>query len=426
VTDRRVAEDLDRVDPLRDFRDRFLGTAGTSGTGDDADRLIYLDGNSLGRLPVDTLTRLTQVVHREWGEGLVRSWDHWIEWPVTVGDALGAGLLGAAAGQLAISDSTTVNLYKLAAAALELRPDRRTIVTDARNFPSDTYVFEGLAAARGLRLVELDVDPVQGCSASDIANAVDDDTAFVSLSHVDYRSGALADLAAITAASHAAGALVLWDLSHSVGAVPISLDAAGADFAVGSTYKYLNAGPGSPAFLYVRSDLQARVRQPIWGWFGQHEQFEMTPRYEPVAGIERFLVGTPNILGIALVDAGVRLVAEAGIDRVRAKSIALTSYLVELADAWLTPLGFDLATPRDAARRGSHVSLSHRHAYRISQQLIERARVNPDFRRPDLLRLGLSPLTTSFVDVYDGMDRLRDLVASGRHLKADVTARRVT
>jgi kynureninase len=426
VTDRRVAEDLDRVDPLRDFRDRFLGTAGTSGTGDDADRLIYLDGNSLGRLPVDTLTRLTQVVHREWGEGLVRSWDHWIEWPVTVGDALGAGLLGAAAGQLAISDSTTVNLYKLAAAALELRPDRRTIVTDARNFPSDTYVFEGLAAARGLRLVELDVDPVQGCSASDIANAVDDDTAFVSLSHVDYRSGALADLAAITAASHAAGALVLWDLSHSVGAVPISLDAAGADFAVGSTYKYLNAGPGSPAFLYVRSDLQARVRQPIWGWFGQHEQFEMTPRYEPVAGIERFLVGTPNILGIALVDAGVRLVAEAGIDRVRAKSIALTSYLVELADAWLTPLGFDLATPRDAARRGSHVSLSHRHAYRISQQLIERARVIPDFRRPDLLRLGLSPLTTSFVDVYDGMDRLRDLVASGRHLKADVTARRVT
>ena len=416
MTTRADAEALDRSDVLREFRGRFL----------ESDDVIYLDGNSLGRPSADSLDRLNDVVRNEWGRGLIRSWEQWISWPGSVGDLLGSSLLGAAPGQVAISDSTSVNLYKLASAALDLQPSRRTIVTDTGNFPTDRYIFEGLAATRGLRLVELDADPVQGVSVADVASVVDDDTALVSLSHVDYRSGALADMAGITSAAHGVGALVLWDLCHSVGAVPISLDSASVDFAVGCTYKYLNAGPGAPAFLYVRSDLQARAMQPIWGWFGQQAQFEMGARYEPVEGIERFLVGSAPILGIALVEQGVRLLAEAGIERLRAKGIALTSFLIELADSWLAPLGFEVATPRDPSRRGSHVSLRHPEADRISVALIEQARVIPDFRRPDLVRLGLSPLTTSFADVYEAMLRLRDLVSSGRHLKMDLRARRVT
>jgi kynureninase len=410
-------EELDQADVLRDFRGRFFGI------GDD---VIYLDGNSLGRLPVESLDRLNDVVRSEWGHGVVRSWQHWIEWPVSVGDLLGSTLLSAAAGQVAISDSTSVNVYKLAVAALDLRPSRRTIITDTGNFPSDRYIFEGLAAARGLRVIELDADPVQGCSVSDVQRVVDSDTALVSLSHVDYRSGALADLAGITAVAHDAGALVLWDLCHSVGAVPMSLDSANVDFAVGCTYKYLNAGPGAPAFVYVRSDLQNQVRQPIWGWFGQQSQFDMGARYQPVEGIERFLVGTPQILGIALVEQGVRLLAEAGIERLRDKGIELTSYLIELADKWLAPLGFEVATPREAARRGSHVSLRHPEAERVSVAMVERARVIPDFRRPDLVRLGCSPLTTTFAEVHEAMRRIRDLVSSGRHLEVDLGNRRVT
>jgi kynureninase len=404
-------EELDRADPLRVFRGRFVGVD---------DDLIYLDGNSLGRLAVSSADRLHEVVHSQWAHGLVRSWESWISWPRLVGDLLGAALLGAGAGQVVISDSTSVNLYKLAAAALGLRPGRSTVVTDAGNFPTDRYVLDGLASARGLRVVEID-----GASLAAVAAAMSDDVALMSLSHVDYRSGALLPMAEITAAAHAAGALVLWDLCHSVGAVPIALDACEVDFAVGCTYKYLNAGPGAPAFLYVRSDLQPVAQQPIWGWFGQQAQFEMGGAYNPVESIERFLVGSPPILGIALVEAGVKLLAGAGIDRLRGKGIALTSLLITLADEWLTPLGFELASPRDGAKRGSHVSLRHPDSYRISQALIEH-QVVPDFRRPDLVRLGCSPLTTSFSEVYEGVRRLRDIVSSGRYLDIELPERRVT
>jgi kynureninase len=414
---RADVEELDRTDVLRAFRGRFFGAD---------DDVIYLDGNSLGRLPVDSADRLIDVVRSQWGHGLVRSWESWIAWPRSVGDLLGASLLGAAPGQVAVSDSTSVDLFKLAAAALDLRPNRTKLITDTGNFPTDRYIFEGLAAARGLEMVQLEADPVFGCSVADVAAACDDDTALVSLSHVDYRSGALADMAGITEAAHGAGALVLWDLCHSVGAVPIALDSCGVDFAGGCTYKYLNAGPGAPALVYVRSGLQASARQPIWGWFGQESQFDMGPSYRPVEGIERFLVGTPQVLGIALVEEGVRLLSEAGIDRLRAKGTALTSLLIELADAWLQPLGFSVATPRDPQLRGSHVSLQHPDAYRISQAMIEQTQVIPDFRRPDLIRLGCSPLTTSFADVYEAMRRLRDLVSSGRHLEFELAARRVT
>jgi kynureninase len=324
-----------------------------------------------------------------------------------------------------VADSTTVNLYKLAAAALDARPDRRVIVTDDDNFPTDLYVFQGLAAQRGLELRIIPTDLDEGLDHGVLAGALGDDVALLSLSHVAYRSGALADMAAVTRLAHEAGALVLWDLSHAAGSVPVPLHASGADLAVGCTYKYLNGGPGAPAFLYVREELQAELRQPIWGWFGQADQFAMGPAYEPVKGIERFCVGTPPVLSTYAVAEGVRIVAEAGIGPLRTKGIALTSYLVDLADTVLAPLGFRVASPRDPARRGAHVSLRHPEAWRLCQALVD-ARVIPDFRTPDRLRIGPAPLYTRFADVWDGVDRLREITASGAHRAYPGSRSRVT
>ena len=340
---RERAVALDEADPIASLRDAFVN---------DDPELIYLDGNSLGRLPKTTPDRVARLVRDEWGSGLVRSWRTWVDLPFTAGDLIGSSLLGAGEGQVVVSDSTTVNLYKLAAAALDARPGRTVIVADDDNFPTDRYALEGLAAQRGLelRLVHSDIDA--GLDLDALREAVDDDTALVSLSHVAYRSGALLEMTVVNEIVHGAGALMLWDLCHSVGAVPLELDASGADLAVGCTYKYLNGGPGAPAFLYVRRELQDALRQPIWGWFGQRDQFAMGPTYDPVPGIGRFLVGTPPIAGIAAVEEGVRLLAEAGIERLRAKGLALTAYLIELAEAWVP--GLDLASPADPRRRGSH------------------------------------------------------------------------
>jgi kynureninase len=399
-TGRSFAEECDAADPLAGFRQRFAI--------DDAS-LIYLDGNSLGMLPLATAERIAEVVHREWGAGLVRSWADWIGLPRRAGDLLGEHLLGAAPGQVVVCDSTTVNLYKLARAALGARSGRRVIVTDDDNFPTDRYVFEGIAAECGgeLRLIRSDLDV--GITADSVRAAVDAQTALLSLSHVAYRSGALADMAEITAIGHDAGALVLWDLCHSAGSVPVHLDACGADLAVGCTYKYLNAGPGAPAFLYVNARLHGALRQPIQGWFGQRGQFEMGPSYDPVPGIGRFLTGTPDIAGIAAVEEGARLLAEAGIGRLREKGTRLTSYLIALADAWLAPLGCTIASPRDPARRGSHVCVRHEEAWRIGQALI-RAGVIGDYRAPDRLRLGPTPITTRYTDVWDAMDAARRII----------------
>jgi len=394
---REHAVALDAADPLAPLRAAFVR---------DDPELIYLDGNSLGRLPEATAERIARVVREEWGTELIRSWSHWADRPFRVGDLIGTTLLGAAEGQVVVADSTTVNLYKLAVAALDARPGRHVIVTDDDNFPTDRYVLEGLAAQRGLdlRLVRTDID--QGLDLDSLREAVDEHTALVSLSHVAYRSGALLDMTAVTEIVHEAGALVLWDLCHSAGSVPVRLDAAGADLAVGCTYKYLNGGPGSPAFLYVRRDLQD-LRQPIWGWFGQRDQFAMGPAYDPAPGIGRFLVGTPPIMAIAAVEEGGRLLAEAGSERLRAKGQALTEYVVELARAWLP--GLTLASPADPERRGSHVSLRHPEAWRMTQALIA-ARVIPDYRTPDRLRLGPAPISTGFADVWDGLSRLRTIV----------------
>jgi kynureninase len=412
---RSRARELDAADPLRGFRDQVLR----------ADPgLVYLDGNSLGMLPLATADRLRRTVNEQWGGELVRGWQHWDRLPVEVGDRIG-GLVGAAPGQVVVTDTISVNLFKLAAAALDARPGRTTLVTDAGNFPSDRYVLDGVARMAGGRLTLVAGDPIRGLTVSDLAPHLTDDVALVALSHVDYRSGAVLDLAAVTAAAHDAGALVLWDLAHSAGSVPVGLDAVGADLAVGCTYKYLNAGPGSPAYLYVRSGLQDRLRNPIQGWWGHEDMFDMDAPYRPAAGVERFQTGTPSIPGLVAADEGVRMLAEAGVDRLRAKSMALTSFLVELADAWLVPLGFRLASPRDPAARGGHVVLAHDDAYRIGEALVA-AKVVGDVRPPNLLRLSPAPLTTSFGDVWEGLQRIREVVAGGRHLMLPRERSRVT
>ncbi len=404
---RAVAEAADRADPLAAFRRRFVETVPDGVNA--RERPIYLDGNSLGRLPRSTSERLRQVVVDEWGTGLVRSWDDWIDRPQTVGDKIGTQLLGARAGEVLVADSTTVNLYKLAAAALSARPDRSVILTTDDNFPTDRYVLEGLAAERGRQVRTVAADPVDGLDLDALRSAIDQDVALVALSQVAYRSGAVVDPVAVNEMAHAVGALTLWDLSHAVGCLPVDLTNDGTDLAAGCSYKYLHGGPGAPAWLYVRREHQTDLQQPIWGWFGQRDQFAMADRYDAVAGIGRFASGTPPVLALAAVEEGVAVVAEAGVERVRTKAMALTSLAVDLVDCWLAPIGATLASPRDAAGRGAHVSLAHPEAYRLSGALTEQ-QVVVDVRPPDRVRLGLAPLTTSFVDVWDGLDRLRRIL----------------
>jgi kynureninase len=402
---REDAAALDAADALAAFRDRFVIA--------DVHRL-YLDGNSLGRLPKGTREKLHRVID-QWGDELVSGWSEWIEAPTRAGDAL-AEVLGAGACEVLVTDSTTVNLFKLVNALLDADPSLRTISTDADNFPTDRYVLEGIARARGLELgIFESADPLNGPQPDDVPDGL------VVLSHVGYRSGALADMEALDAR-----ATVIWDLSHSAGAVPIELNARGIRYAVGCTYKYLNAGPGAAGYLYVAGAEQERLRTPIQGWFGQDDQFAMERPYAPADGISRFMAGTPPILLLAAVEEGVRITAEAGIDALREKSIAQSELMIALHDAWLAPLGFTLGSPRDAARRGSHVSLNHPEAWPICRALIERADVVPDFRGPDSVRLGIAPLYTRFVDVWDALDRLRGLVERGEQREVDQARSRVT
>jgi kynureninase len=413
MTDRADAERLDREDPLSSFRERFVI---------DDPETIYLDGNSLGRLPRATRERLGELT-AQWGSELVRGWHDWIDLPERVGDVLATGVLGARPGEVIVADSTTVNLFKLAGAVLDTRPG--AIVTDAENFPTDRYVLDGLARLHDRELRIFEADPVDGPQPEDVEReCAGTDVALVLLSHVAYRSGALADIERITRA--AAPAPVLWDLSHSAGALPVELESRGVELAVGCTYKYLNAGPGAPAFLYARTELQEHLRTPIQGWFGQRDQFRMERPYEPARGVRAFLAGTPTILALGAVDEGAKLAADAGIDRLRDKAAALTELIVAIQDERLAPLGFRLGSPRDAARRGAHVSLAHDDAWPICRALIERARVIPDFRGPDSIRLGVPPLYTRFVDVYDALERLADLVERGEHHDVDSGPLRVT
>lgn len=381
--------------------------------------LIYLDGNSLGRLPCQTAMRVQTLVGSEWGRGLIRGWNAgWYDTPARVGEKI-ARLVGAGPGQVLVADSTSVNLFKLVMAGLALCPKRTHIVSDTLNFPSDLYILQGCIRLLGnqhhLHLVPSEDDIV--VDDQRLLDAIDEQTALVTLSHVTFKSGFLYDAAAVTKHAHQVGALVLWDLSHSVGAVPVQLDEWGVDLAVGCTYKYLNGGPGAPAFLYVRRELQEDALSPIWGWFGQRAPFALDLDYTPAKGVTRFLAGTPPILSLSAIEPALDLLLEAGIERVRRKSVLLTSYLVYLADKTLAPLGFALGSPRVPDQRGSHVSVRHPEGYRINRALIEEMNVLPDFREPDNIRLGLSPLYTSFSDVWQAVERIRAVVKEKRHLR---------
>ncbi len=417
---RAAAEDADAADELAGFRARFAGT-----DDDSPGRLLYLDGNSLGRMPRDTPSAVARVVEQEWAAGLVGSWASWIGLAGQVGDRLAEGVLGARTGEVLVGDSTTVNLYKLLHAAIDARPGRDVVLCCADDFPTDRYVAAGVARARGLELREVPAHIDDGLDPEVLAAALDERVAVLVLSHVAYRSGALVDLPAVTRLARSAGALVVWDLSHAVGSVPVELSAAQADLAVGCTYKYLNGGPGAPAFLYVRRELQESLRSPIAGWFGARDQFDMGPVYEPAEGVERFGAGTPPVLGLAAVDVGAGIVAEAGVGRLAAKSRALTALVVDLAEAWLAPHGVALASPRDPAARGGHVTLAHPQAWQLTQALLERG-VVPDFRTPDRVRLGPAPLYTRFVDVWDAMERFRELLTTGAHERYPEQRARVT
>ncbi|MFF1385857.1 kynureninase [Arthrobacter sp. NPDC058288] len=401
---RQRAVELDAADPLAGYRDHFIGT--------DTD-LSYLDGNSLGRPLKRSAMDISSFIQHSWGGRLIRGWDEeWLQLPEAIGDQLGRAVLGAAPGQTIIADSTTVVLYKLIRAALAAvrDPARTEIVLDTDNFPTDRYLLEGIAREEGLTLRWIESDPAAGVTVDQVRETTGPDTAVVVLSQIAYRSGYLADLPAITAAVHDAGALVVWDLCHSAGSVEIDLDAAGVDFAAGCTYKYLNGGPGSPAFAYINSRHLPGLSQPIWGWMGRKDAFEMGPGYEPAPGIRGFLSGTPAIFGMIAMQGTLDLIEEAGMPALREKSRKLTAFALELHDAWLAPAGVVLATPRDPERRGSHITVDHPDFRQMTAQLWAQD-VIPDFRAPHGIRIGLSPLSTSFMEVYRGVAAVRDLLA---------------
>ncbi len=402
LTDPPDARPLDASDPLASFRDRFVIS--------DPD-LIYLDGNSLGRLPKASVDLARDVIERQWGDRLIRSWgEGWLEAPSRIGAKI-AQLIGAQPDEVVVADSTSVNLFRLAVAALRVQSGRRRVVTDDLNFPSDLYVLRSALDLLGRHDLEVvpSVDGVDG-PVDGLVRRLDVDTALLTLSHVVFKSGYVYDMTKVTEVAHGCGALVLWDLSHSVGALPIDVGGAGVDLAVGCTYKYLNGGPGSPAFMYVRRDLQERLANPIAGWMGRRDMFGFGLSYEPEPGIRHLLTGSPAMLSTALIEPGVDLLLEAGIDRVRTKSVRQTEFLVDLWARVLEPLGYRLRSPRDPARRGSHVSLGHAEGLRIDQALIGEMNVIPDFRAPDSIRLGVSPMYTTFSELETAVDRLARVV----------------
>ena len=408
---REFAALLDKGDELASYRSQFVAN--------DPD-LIYLDGNSLGRLPKSVIDRMKKAVEEEWGTDLIRGWNKgWWESPKRIGDKIGS-LLGAAEGQIVVGDQTSINLFKLATAALTLQPHRKRIITDTFNFPSDLYILQGIVKLLGnqheiVRIGATDNDITPDLAA--LEAAINEDTALVTLSHVTFKSGYLYDMARITELAHRKGALVLWDLSHSAGSVPVKLDKSNADFAIGCTYKYLNGGPGAPAFLYVNRKIQNDVTSPIWGWWGQNNPFTFELDYQPAPGVQRFLAGTAPMLSTIAMEEALTPLLAAGMDALRAKSILMTDYASFLTEGLLAPLGFSLGSPRDSAKRGSHISIRHEEGYRINRALIEEMNVIPDFREPDNIRLGFAPLYISFLDIWEGFDRIRRVVEEKRFEK---------
>jgi len=410
---RQYAIDLDHSDPLKFFKNRF--------SANDPD-LIYVDGNSLGRLPLDSIARAEKIVKEQWGTNLIRSWgEDWYDAPIRIGDKI-AHLIGASQGEVAVSDSTTINLYKLTMAALMMNAPRRKVITDDLNFPSDLYMLQGCNYFLGNRQNIHIVHSKDGISipAEKIIEQIDDDTSLITLSQVVFKSGYKYDVELITKAAHEKGAFVLWDLSHSVGSTEIKLNEWNVDFAVGCTYKYLNGGPGSPAFLYVRDDLQESALPPVWGWWGDTNPFSFELRFRPANNIRRFLTGTPPVLSLATMEVGIDLTLEAGMPALVDKSKKLSDYMLFLVENRLKKHGFTVGSPTDPNTRGSHISLKHSEGYRINRSLIEDFNVIPDFREPDNLRMGLTPLYTSFTDVWECVDRIERVMSGKTYTKFPV------
>lgn len=404
-TSRDFALQLDSQDKLASFKEAFV----ISDPG-----LIYFDGNSLGMMPKIAQQKAKQIVDEQWGMDLIRGWNKgWWDAPQRVGDKIGK-IIGAAPGQTLVNDTVSLNLFKLATSALTLQPNRKRIITDTLNFPSDLYILQGIRETLGNKHEIILIGSKDNDLTPDLAAleaAIDENTALVTLSHVVFKSGYMYDMQRITDLAHKKGALVLWDLSHSVGSVPVHLDACNADFAIGCTYKYLNGGPGAPSFLYVNKKIQEKLSSPIWGWWGQNKPFDFGLEYEPAPGANRFLVGTQPMISLLTMEAALEPTLQAGMDALREKSVLMTEYASFLTENWLAPFGFSLGSPRDSAIRGSHISIRHTEGYRINRALIEEMNVIPDFRAPDNLRLGFAPLYLSFTDLREGFDRIRRVMA---------------
>jgi kynureninase len=422
VTDREYALQLDKNDPLAHFKSQFVISD---------PEMCYLDGNSLGRLPKATVTAINDFMTKEWGPEVVTGWSHWVDEAQPTGDLLGEAALGAAPGQVLVCDTTSVNFYQLCLAAIHARPGRKTIITDAANFPTDRYILDGIAKQFGLNLVIIDnEDPAvvhhERITTEVLSPYLNSDVALVTLEVIQYRSGARTDLKSITDQVRAIGALVVWDASHAVGAIELNLDANGVDLCVGCTYKYGNSGPGAPAWLYVSKRVQRELQVPIQGWFAQDAQFEMGPVFERSQTIRGFQIASPSLMGIRCVKTAFSMIKEAGIDAIAHKAAVGTQMMIELYDEWLAPLGIELNTSRDPKERGGHISLVHPDAAQICVAMRTIANVIPDYRTPNSIRLAISPLPTSYVEIWDGLERMRDLVASGRYKEAVEGGSRVT
>ena len=422
ITDREYALELDRNDPLAHFRSRFVIT--------DPD-MCYLDGNSLGRLPHSTVIAVNEYMTQEWGREVVTGWSHWVDEAQPIGDLIGRSALGAGPGQMLACDTTSVNFYQLALAEINARTGRKTIITDAANFPTDRYILEGIAKQLGLNLVVIDNESVGSAVCERITPEIlekylSDDVALVTLEVIQYRSGARNDIKSLTDLTRKYGALLLWDASHAVGAIEMNLDSNGADLAVGCTYKYGNSGPGSPAWLYVSKRIQKELQVPIQGWFSQGDQFGMGPVFERAEGIRGYQIASPSLMGLRCVKSAFEIIEEAGIDAIASKAAIGTQMMIDLYDAWLADLGITLLTSRNAKERGGHITLGHPDAARICIALRQFANVIPDYRTPNSIRLAISPLPTSYVEVWDGFQRIRDLVASRQFEKVEEGGSRVT
>jgi kynureninase len=392
--------------------------------------MCYLDGNSLGRLPKETISAVNNLM-TEWGAEVVTGWGHWVDEAQPTGDLLGQAALGAGSGQILVCDTTSVNFYQLCLAAVHARPGRKTIITDAANFPTDRYILDGIAKQFGLKLVLIEnEDPAvaihERITTQVLAPYLNDDVALVTLQVIQYRSGARTDIKSITDQVRAIGGLVVWDASHAVGAIELNLDANGVDLCVGCTYKYGNSGPGSPAWLYVSKKIQKELQVPIQGWFAQDAQFEMGPVFERAQNIRGFQIASPSLIGIRCVQTAFSMIKEAGIDAIAQKAAVGTQMMIDLYDAWLAPLGIELNTSRDPKERGGHISLVHPDAAQICVALRQISNVIPDYRTPNSIRLAISPLPTSYVEVWDGFARMRDLVASGQYKTIKEGGSRVT